>query len=228
VHPLIRVLCFIVFAAWLALGGPSELACGFALLVAGYAAQRPVPLLPALRMLRRLRWFFLSLLVLYGWFTPDPAPWPNRTSALAALMPSPAGLAAGGERIAVLVAIVAGVNLLLRTTSREQMLAAIYGLALPLAPFGLRERLAVRMMLVIETLEGTRDLVTSRLAERGGLSGLRAAGALASELVIEVVRRAETGAGGVRLIAHRPAPPVQWLYPVILWLGFFVASRIGG
>ena len=228
VHPLIRIVCFLVFAGWLAFGDVPRVLCAFALLTVGYAWLNSVPVKLAGRMLSRLRWFFLSLLVIYGWFTPGRPLWPG-TSGLAAMAPSIEGLLAGAERIAALAAIVLGVNLLLRSTSREQLLSAIYGLARPLAVFGgVRERLAVRMMLVIEALDGTRELVIGRLAARNrSVTGLRAAGELTSDLLIEIMQRAEADAGEVRVIADCPAPAAQWGYPLLLWLGFYLAGWLG-
>lgn len=228
-HPLIRIVCFLVFTACLAFGDAWQVLCAFVLLVVGYGLIR-VPLDSAARMLGRLRWFFLSLLIVYGWFTPGRALWFEASSGMARFAPTIEGLEAGSERIAALVAIMLSAHLLLRTLSREQLLAAIYGLARPLALFGqVRERMAVRMLLVIELLESTRALVVGRLAANQGgvIAGLRAAGDVTSDLLIAVMQRAEGGAGDIRIIVSERIPLIQWSYPVILWLVFFAAGRLG-
>lgn len=227
-HPLIRVTCFLVFAAWLALGGPGRLWCGAALMVLAYALMPAASLRPALAMSYRLRWFFLSLLIVYGWFTPGSPLWADPGSRLAALLPSPEGLGAGLARALALVLIVFAVNLLLRSSSRDELLAAVYGLARPLAACGLsRERLALRMVLVMEALDGTRALVKGRLAERPrGVPGLRAIGRFVSELLREVIARAEQRPGeGISLMLGGPPPALQWSYPVLLGLLLFAAGR---
>jgi hypothetical protein len=225
-HPLIRVVCFLIFAGWLALGDLSRLLCAFLLLILGYIWLGS-PLRPARTMLYRLRWFFVSLLVLYGWFTPGEALWFAAGSAVAAVVPSIEGLIAGLGRIAALTAIVLGVNLLLRSTTREQLLTAVYGLARPLSPFGkLRERLAIRMALVIEVLESVRALVATRLATSGGLRSVRAAGELTSQVVIDVIERADSDTKEVRTVTDDPVPLLQWVYPMGLWAIFYAAGWV--
>lgn len=154
-HPLIRVVCFLVFSASLAFGNGMDLLCGGLLLAAAYLSTSPRLLLPAVRMVSRLRWFLLSILIVYGWFTPGQPLLGAESARFAELWPSREGMEAGLLRAALLMAIVAGANLLLRTTSREQLLLAVYSMARPLALCGVsRERLAVRMVLVIEAVRG--------------------------------------------------------------------------
>lgn len=231
VHPLIRVLCFLVFSACLAFGDAADLLCGGVLLAAAYLSTSPRLFLPAITMIYRMRWFLLSLLIVYGWFTPGQPVVGAEGARLAALWPTQQGLLAGLMRAALLVAIVAGANLLLRTTSREQLLIAVYGLARPLALLGVsRERLAVRMVLVIEALDPVRRIVTERLATvEGVLQSLRTAGRFASGVMLHVVQQAELAARAtVDLPRIGSPPPIQWVYPMLLWGLFFAATRIGG
>lgn len=107
---------------------------------------RPVQL-SAIKMLLRLRWFFISLLLIYGWMTPDPLTgeilfwsWPNELA-----------LTTGLRQVISLVLIILAVNLLLVTSRREDILQAIYWLALPLKWTGCsRDRLVLRVVLVLD------------------------------------------------------------------------------
>ena len=201
------------------------------LLVAAYLVTSPRHFPPAVRMLTRLRWFLLSLLIVYGWFTPGAPLFGAEGARFAAVWPSREGLLEGLLRAALLAAIVAGANLLLRTTAREQLLLAVYGLARPLALFGVsRERVAVRMVLVIDALDPVRRIVTERMAAApGGRPDLRSAGRFASAVMQHVVREAEgVACGSVQLSGAGVPPPVQWSYPVLLWALFYAAARIGG
>lgn len=230
VHPLIRVVCFLVFSVCLAFGNGMDLLCGALLLIAAYVATSPRHLSPAVRMLSRLRWFLLSLLIVYGWFTPGNPLFGAEGGRFAAMWPSREGLMEGLLRAALLAAIVAGANLLLRTTAREQMLLAVYGLTRPLALFGVsRERVAVRMVLVIDALDPVRRIVTERMAAApGGRPDLRSAGRFASGVMQHVVREAEAvTCGSVQLSGAGAPPPAQWAYPLILWALFYAAARIG-
>lgn len=230
-HPLIRIVCFLVFSAGLAFGGGAELACGGVLLAGAYLATSPRLFAPALTMIYRMRWFLLSLFIVYGWFTPGQPLVGSEGARFAELWPTREGALAGLLRAALLMAIVAGANLLLRTTSREELLAAVYGLSRPLGWCGIsRERIAVRMVLVIEALDPVRRIVTERLAAvEGGLADLRAAGRFASGVMQRVVQGAEAVAGGtVQLFGAGAPPPLQWLYPALLGGLFFAAARLAG
>ncbi len=227
VHPLIRVLCFLIFAAWLAWGGLQQLLFGALLLACVYLVVAPASIRTAGVMIRRLRWFLVSLLFVYGWFTPGRPFGFDAGSVLTPLMPTAEGLAEGVSRCAALMIIVLAVNLLLRTTTRGQLLSAIHGLARPLAVLGLsRERLALRMMLVMDAVEDVRRIVIDRLAAgREGVRGPRAAGEFASGLLLHVIAEADR---------HRPeqvtvsldGPPsaLQWCFPALLWGMFYAAG----
>jgi energy-coupling factor transport system permease protein len=223
VHPLIRVICFLVFSTWLALGGPNRLWCAAALILIAYAVVPAASLRAALTMSRRLRWFFLSLLIIYGWFTPGMPLWD------AIGTPSVEGLSAGFARVLALVLIVFAVNLLLRSSSREELLTAIYSLAYPLTLFGLsHERLALRVILVMEALDQTRERVTQALSTRPqGKISPRGIGLFMSTLLSSVIAHAETRPRQEFHLSFEASPPVlQWCYPVLLSLTLYAAGRL--
>lgn len=230
-HPLIRIVCFLVFSACLAFGGAAELACGGVLLAGAYLSSPPRLFLPAVTMMYRMRWFLLSLFIVYGWFTPGQPLVGSEGMRFAELWPTREGALAGLLRAALLMTIVAGANLLLRTTPRDELLVAVYGLARPLGWCGIsRERIAVRMVLVIEALDPVRRIVTERLAAvEGGLPDLRTAGRFASGVMRSVVQQAEAATGGaVQLSDAGAPPPLQWAYPVLLAGLFLAVARLGG
>lgn len=226
-HPIIRILCFLVLAGWLALGGPERLLAA-APLLAILAFVAPVGTgAAAWRMLRRLRWFFLSLLIVYGWFTAAPSA-PD-TLWFHALLPAASGLLAGGERVLALVFIVYAVLVLLRTSTREELLQAVYGLARPLGPLGLApERLALRLVLVMDEVEAARTALRGESPEipRGG--GLRGIGHYAAGLIDSAIDRAERREPEEIAFVPAPPPPVwQWLCPLALaTLLFLVAFAV--
>lgn len=230
-HPLIRVSCFLVFAALLATGGPSRLSVAAALIAGIYLFLPRDVLRSALTMNHRLRWLFLSLLIVYGWFTPGTPLWESAgvASWLTALLPSVEGLQAGLARAFALVLIVFAVRVLLFSCTREELLAAVYGLSWPLAAFGLaRERLALRMVLVMDAVEEARALVGERLALRArGVPRLPAIGAFAAGLIGEIGARAGRRAGEPVDLVLAGAPPLwQWIYPLALGLGLYAAGRM--
>lgn len=114
-------------------------------------ANNPRHLSVIFRLVLRLRWFFLSILILYIWFTPA-LPSPQLQSSISSFMP---GLIAGLERIMALIIIVGYAGLLLLFSSRDEIIGGIYTLLTPLKLLGIEpERLAVRLGLVLGYVPG--------------------------------------------------------------------------
>jgi energy-coupling factor transport system permease protein len=173
-------------------------------------------------MVLRMRWFFLSLLVVYGWLAPDPLSGDFKYWA----WPSTAGLLAGGKQVFGLVLIILAVNLLLVHSRREELLQAIYWLAGPLAWLGLsRSRLALRLVLVLDRVAGVREQAGQVLLEQGTWSRQR--WTVIADVAARVFRQALDGAEAMadEDIVFQPlqAPPwYQWLIPVIVIPALFL------
>lgn len=102
---------------------------------------------------RKLRWFFLSIVVLYLWFYPGELLWPQ----LGALSPVREGLNEALLRIASLLIIISYCGFLVCLTPREQLIAGIQWILAPLRLIGVEtERFAVRTALVLEILPGLK------------------------------------------------------------------------
>ncbi len=147
-HPAIRIICFLVFVACLSRANAGQLFSGLALFSLLYFYS-PIDFLPrAFAMLLRLRWFFLSILVLYIWMTPDTSLLNDSSSVFSFIPP---GIASGLGRVFSLVLIVLAVSYLLASLEQEQLIAAIYWLVAPLAYVGLeREKMVLRLAMGME------------------------------------------------------------------------------
>jgi energy-coupling factor transport system permease protein len=118
-----------------------------------------------LQLLRRTRWIMLSLLLVYGYATPGDALW-NIS------LPSPTwqGLLDGMQQLTRLWAMLAGLSLLLRFLTQQQLVAGLYALAWPLQWLGLsRERLVVRLALTVRYAE-TQIMQGGKNEWRAGLN----------------------------------------------------------
>jgi len=105
-----------------------------------------------LRLLRRTRWLLAVLLLTYAYALPGTALWP----ALDWASPSVEGLLQGALRSGRLVLMLAGLALLLATTSRPRLIYGLYAMALPLAWLGFdRRAFAVRLGLTLDYVERT-------------------------------------------------------------------------
>lgn len=224
-HPVIRLTFTVLIATAVTRGSDVDLLAATGILVVPYFRRPHVLVPPAIGMLKRLRWFFLSLLVLFFWFTPGtplfdlgiPQRW----------IPTREGLVFGSERTAALVLVVLAVNYLLRTTSRENLLLAIYFLAKPLSWTGsdLRERFAVRLALVLDTVGRAQSMLSEiRQRQPSTPMSLRYWGQLAGLLVRESLAQADAAVLTVTELRVGGAPPWwQWsglvcIGAVFLWL----------
>ena len=225
-HPAIKIILFLIYGAAVAFGGASSLLAGAVLVLVPYLPGPRERLLLASRMLRRMRWFFLSIALVYLLFTPGRllfSAWPWG--------PTVEGVVGGGQRIASLVLIVFAVNLLLRTTPRPALISAILWCLTPLSWVGLpRERLAVRIALTLDAVDSVQVIYRHRPREdeRGEEPaadippvGLKARlwriGATAQRLVLAVIEQAESVPAQAIEVPRPSNPPLaQWLYPLLL------------
>src|SRR3569623_3263792 len=144
-HPVIRLVSFMMLSLALAVGGWLHLLLGALVASVLFARAGAASWATIMPMMRRMRWRWLSLVGIYFWFTPGVAVVPV-PDAWVAWVPTAEGLALGALRIAALALMVVTAGLLLHLTSREQLFAALHWLTAPLGLFGVsRERVAVRV-----------------------------------------------------------------------------------
>ncbi|MCI0400108.1 MAG: energy-coupling factor transporter transmembrane protein EcfT [Gammaproteobacteria bacterium] len=143
-HPTARIVCVIVMAAFLS-SGDSRVVVTVALLLAlSYMVTAKVTFGEVIRPLWRMRWLFLAVVAIYLWL-------PSGVTFEAVGQSSVEnGLMQGLRRASALALLVIAVNLLCKTTTREQLLGGVYWLATPIGYFGIpRERLALRLALAL-------------------------------------------------------------------------------
>lgn len=146
-HPTLRILALLslaILVQLLQLAG--LLAVGT--LVLGAALLWHAGLLR--KMLRRSRWLLLTLLLIFAFSTPgEYLPWWTLRIA-----PTYEGLQSGLLQAARLVIMLAGLAVLLGSTPREQLMAGIFQLLLPLRHCGLGvERFTARLWLTLHYVE---------------------------------------------------------------------------
>jgi len=149
-HPGIKLFAYLLFAINLVWGASVPLLLLSSLLLLLLVHFCAIQWRLLWRSLSRLRWLFLSILILYSWMQPsglvhDSWAWVT-------------GLLAGLQYCSILILLVASVVVLLETTPLPQLVEAIYWLVKPLSLLGLkRDKLALRLALVIETLADMRQ-----------------------------------------------------------------------
>jgi len=155
-HPAIKIVNLIVISIFLTQGSWFSILLAGALLLPFYII-RPDLWRPAIKMLFRLKWFFISILLIYYYYTPD-----IQQSAQTIISQISERILPGSFRITVLIFILLTVNLFIRTTSKEEILSALLWLFLPLKFFNINiERIALRAILTLEYIE----ILSGRLAQ---------------------------------------------------------------
>lgn len=220
-HPLIRIVALLVFVTGLALARPVLLSAGIGLLLLlNLLTGFPDPG-TLLRMVLRLRWLLLAILLVYGWWTPGLSLFP----AIGSWSPTTEGLLIGCLRILSLVLIVAAVHLLLQVTSRKELLPAIMQLIRPVTTQAGRERLAVRILLSVEAVTRVQSLVSDTLKEHPLYNRkLSMLGRTAQVLYGAVLdKAAQAGEESIDVTELQPPPLWQWLIPLALCAVIYVA-----
>ncbi len=209
VHPVIRLLLLAVAAGCLAGGRPLVLALASAVLVSLLLVTRFRDWRGLGRGLGRLRWFYLSIAVIYLWFTPGTALAP----ALGTLSPSLEGLFQGLGRIAVLVLLLVAVRLLFHTSRRDELVAAIDWWSRPLSWLGLDcSRLGLRLVLALELLPRLQQLARRCWRVARGQPAWRRVPAVGAVLLAATLRRAERAPCPQLAVPRLPGlVPADWL-----------------
>lgn len=146
-HPAAQILtwCLLVAAMQVLVPGLLLIAAGLVLLCA-FAVSRH----KFLQLVRRTRWIMLSLLLIYAYSTPGQA----LSEVLGVLSPTREGLNDGVLQLTRLLAVLAGLAILLDRLHRQHLIAGLYALFAPLQWMGLsRERFAVRLALTLHYAE---------------------------------------------------------------------------
>lgn len=128
------------------------------------------------RLLRRVRWLLVFLLLIFAFNTPGEyvRQWP--LDAGQAFVPTYEGISAGLLQATKLCVMLAGLSLLLVTTDRENLIAGFYLLATPFRIVKLNpERFAARLWLTLHYVEqapktgveksGVRRHISDRISE---------------------------------------------------------------
>lgn len=225
-HASIKIISFLVFGAAVSTGSGQVLLAGLLIVTPLYFFSEKSVLHGAMQMTKRLKWLFVSILVVYLFFTPGQLLLPDILWG-----PTIDGLFQGLLRIAALVLLVAAVNLLIQTTEQGEFLSAILWCLRPLSLLGIsHERLAVRISLTLDGVSQARsDLSQSASTSRDikGESKLALISGMASRLFESALKNAESTPLREIALPDETRPPVfQWLIPVGLAVLFMLIQYL--
>ena len=227
-HPVIRIICFLLFTAFISQSDLGQLLFATALITGLLLIHSQGWLQQAFSMLLRLRWFLFSIVIVYGWLTPAD----THAEHASVWLPSLQGLSLGLMRVYGLILIVTAVAYLLSITSRQQLVAAIYWLCAPLALIGLeRERLVVRLMLSLDYVAQLQQQLAHQVGhmqpQPNIVARIKQVGTVAGSLFNYTLEQADThGQPSVEFETLLSPAIWQWSYPLLLVTGFVVASHL--
>lgn len=202
-HPVIRVASFLVLAIFLALGQPQHLLLISVFIVMCYFALGWPAVRAAGPMLWRMRWFFLSILLVYLWLSPGPLTWMSAWH--------------GAYRVLVLVLMVFAVHALLSLSSRNELVSAIYCLAWPLSLLGIsRQRLAVRVALVLEYVPRVQQICLEREPALGDGRIARAANTSVALYAATLAQASSSTPHELELDVSAAPSRREWMLPLAL------------
>jgi len=223
-HAVIKIISFIVFGAAVSTGNGQVILAGMLLVAPLFFFTEQHNAQGAMTMLKRLRWLFVSIFVVYLFFTPGQLLFPDVLWG-----PTLEGVMQGVHRILALMLLIAAVNLLLTTTEQEDFLSAVLWCLRPLSLFGIsHERLAIRITLTLDTVSQVREDLTGKassvnLAATGSASDSKPGSKLfviagtADRLFTSTISSAEKATLREIALPEETTPPWwQWFVPVIL------------
>ena len=159
-HPVIRVFSVIVIIAFLASPVWETVLLVIVFSLGLLVFKERALLRSSLKMLWRLKWLYISIFIVYGWFTPGEAV-VNLQAINTSYLPTVEGLKMGSLRICVLIAIVSLISGPLQTIEKNTLVWAIMWLSRPLKMIGFNTQrfslllvLSLYKLLVFETILG--------------------------------------------------------------------------
>jgi energy-coupling factor transporter transmembrane protein EcfT len=213
-------LLVLLMAAGVASGQPAHLALAVVVLGVLLALHRDVRPRSLWRAALRLRLFYVSIGVLYLWFTPGQPLLP----AAGSWSPTLEGAVQGGERVAVLLLIIAAVHWLMASTSQESLLAGLRQVFAPLGLLGFPvDRLVLRLVLTMRLVPRLQELATHSRERLKGQPPVKRVAGVAAEMMAVTVREADTAPCPRLSIPATATPPVRdWLALAALAVAFLL------
>lgn len=240
-HPVIRVICFLILSGFVVFGGVYELVLGMLVVTAVVLVKRFQSLEISLRIIKRMKLFFISILVLYLWFTPGV---PVIDVSLPGV-PTIEGIKTGMLRVMSLVLIIFAVNYFVTTIARTRLVEAIIWLLHPVKWVGIDNKtIAVRTALLLELIPRVQNIVLdvkqdylekgahsvngeSAVVKNRLIAKLSLFSQLVEQLFVRVVDEAiHMPSEKVELATSSNPPVLQWVFPVVLTVLFFLTKTL--
>lgn len=227
VDPLIRIVCLIAFSVCVTVfAGYADLGLALFLILSAWVVRQRGPSSAAWRLLRRAKWLFMSLAVVYLAFVPGTPIFFGHVPGT----PSVEGAQQALLRMGMLVALVFAVDIALLGLPPEQVLSAFYRLLKPLGAIGFSpEKVAVRGWLTLHyATTSVTQVVESKPPAQVNSPRVHLSQGVnrAAELVNLALTTKPDHLSPIRIELGAPTPWWQWALPIGVIILFGWISRI--
>ncbi len=221
-HPVIRISIFLIFSYFIVQVKPGQLMlAGFILLsISIFQTKKYSSLM--WNMVWRLKWFYLSIFLLFSFLTPNTIT--EHSGYIISGLSS--GVSYSLYKIAALVLLVMSVIIFIVAIPRDELIIALIFLSKPLTIVGFSsERFAVRVFLIVEFVELLPTLMTAQKPSGDSDSKIKKIVSSLETVINEVYRLAETSECKVIQYDNLKLPAYyQWLYLVACILLFYISD----
>lgn len=212
-HPVIRITTFLLLAVLLARAHPMQMGWVLCIIGLSFIFESGKGLNAAVKLLWRVRWLLLSILLIYVWM-----PVGTMTESLWQAF----------HRMALLATMLFALQALVLNMQRDDIVAGLYFLLFPFSLIGLsREQMVMRLILTMDSVKqlpavlvlpnettNTHDSRLKRITER----------------LISAISRILSYADSVTheaicIDTENVVPRWQWIIPVIILFIFFFIPR---
>jgi len=172
-HPVIRISIFLIFTYFIIQVKPAQLLLsGFILFGASYFQAKKYTVM-MWSMVWRLKWFYLSIFLLFGFLTPNDVSSFEVHDFLLGNLNS--GFYFALVKIIALILIVMSVIVLIVSIPRNELISALVLLSKPFSVIGFSsERFAMRVYLIIEFTETLPSVINSHPLKKKSKPNLKA------------------------------------------------------
>ncbi len=216
-HPVIRISVFLIFTYFIVQNKPGQLILAGFILFGACLFQTKYYLKLMGKMIWRLKWFYLSILILFYISSP------NDISGVSEFY----GIYVSLIKITALVLIVIAVIIFIISIPRSELIASLIYLSNPLHVFGFSsERFAVRLFLIIEFTESIPTIISTKNTVNQEKSKIKKIVSTLSNIVSQIYRLAETSdCKKIKFESIKLPRYYQWSY-LVFTVGLFYISDI--
>ena len=211
-HPVIRITTFLIIAVLLARAHPMQM--GWVLCVIGltFVFESGKGLSAAVKLLWRVRWLLLSILMIYVWM-------PVGTFS--------ESLWLAFHRIALLATMLFALQALVLNMQRDDIVIGLYVVLLPLGFIGFsREQLVMRLILTMDSVKQLPTVLELPVATNSKTNSRlkRITERLISAITRILSYSEDVSHDAICIETDNTVPLWQWLVPVLILFIFFTLS----